>query len=545
MRKIKVLTLCLAILLISGSFYGCTEPTQPVEPSNTTASQNITTTVNETEKLYYNETGYPIVNEPITVKIMGIDFSDPRRKWIDNKFFKRMEELTNIRFEYTQLPVESWGEKKSVYFAGGDYGDVFFKLPIGQDEETSLAEQGIIIPLEGYLEKNAPALSALLAEKPDIKRAITLNSGHIVSLPFLSQNGDVGPGIVFYYNKKWADNLGIAEPTSLEAFYDMLVAFKERDPNGNNKTDEIPMTFLASTDMSAIKSFLANFGLLFNDANLFIDNGQAIFSPTQPQFKEGLLYLKKLYDEKLLDNEIFTQNAEQRNAKSSGADNLVGVIYDLAPFLQVGEGRNLDYQSMIPFATANGKQIYSGGRGLAGAVFAITKNCQYPEAMVRWADYLYTDEGGTLALYGKEGEEWAYNNDGTWDYLIKEGQEINDVTYPGTIQGAWYPPGRQDMKFYSKINDANERSFIGFMDRIKPFAIEPFPRVYVSDAKNKELAGIKADVNAYVEQMIARFITGDADLEKDWDQYIARLEQMGANKLVEEHQKLYDEYMNK
>ena len=36
-------------------------------------------------------------------------------------------------------------------------------------------------------------------------------------------------------------NVRVEEPDTIEEWYNVLVAFKEQDPNGNNKKDEIPV----------------------------------------------------------------------------------------------------------------------------------------------------------------------------------------------------------------------------------------------------------------------------------------------------------------
>jgi hypothetical protein len=41
---------------------------------------------------------------------------------------------------------------------------------------------------------------------------------------------------------------------------------------------------------------------------------------------------------------------------------------------------------------------------------------------MRWVDFLYSVEGGILAIIGKEGVDWIWNADGTWKYY-KQGDE--------------------------------------------------------------------------------------------------------------------------
>lgn len=49
------------------------------------------------------------------------------------------------------------------------------------------------------------------------------------------------PRISPYVNMYWLEKLGMEMPTNMDEFYEMLVRFKNEDPNGNGKPDEIPM----------------------------------------------------------------------------------------------------------------------------------------------------------------------------------------------------------------------------------------------------------------------------------------------------------------
>ena len=41
---------------------------------------------------------------------------------------------------------------------------------------------------------------------------------------------------------------------------------------------------------------------------------------------------------------------------------------------------------------------------------------------------------------------------------------------------------------------------------------------------------------------MVQFITGELDIEKDWDAYLEQLQTMGVDNFLEIYQKYYDEY---
>jgi len=66
------------------------------------------------------------------------------------------------------------------------------------------------------------------------------------------------------------------------------------------------------------------------------------------------------------------------------------------------------------------------------------------------------------------------------------------------------------------------------------------PPLWLEKEANERVAQLAADINTYVNESLARFITGDLDLESDWDKYVKKLENMGLAEYLEIYQKAYD-----
>lgn len=52
------------------------------------------------------------------------------------------------------------------------------------------------------------------------------------------------------------------------------------------------------------------------------------------------------------------------------------------------------------------------------------------------------------------------------------------------------------------------------------------PQLFFTDEQAAELSDLSKTINDYVDEMMARFVIGDADLNKDWDTYLQTLEGM-------------------
>ncbi|MFS0723849.1 extracellular solute-binding protein [Paenibacillus sp. 1P07SE] len=479
-----------------------------------------------------NTEGFPIVPNKIEVSMAMVQ--NPNAPETEKlKFFQRMEQDTNIQFNINAIPTTALLEKKNLLLASGDYPDVFFKMGITPEDEIVYGQQGIFIPLEDLIAEYAPNLSRIFEERPEVKKSVTTPSGHIYALPGLLQTGSTAH---FYINKKWLDALGLEEPTNTDEFYQVLKAFKENDPNQNGLQDEIPMS---TVQITHLQQFLHNFGLF---PGTYTQDGTVQYSFNDSKYKDFLLFFKKLYDENLLDNESFTQNPQQIQAKGKAPDELLGVFFDAGAFLTVGEDRHFDYTTLLPFVTDDGQQIWTGSTGVQRGTFVITDKSEHPEALIRWADHLYGEEGSKLAWAGREGEEYSMNADGTWDWILGEGQAQNAVRGYGAIQGVQHIPGVKPLAFWDKINNEYEASLTEIRGRINKFEREAYPLLYLTPDQQKTVNAINADIVAYVNQFMAESITGAVDIEQEWDEYVSTLDKMRLDEMISIYQQAYDDY---
>ena len=73
----------------------------------------------------FNETGYPIVNEPITLKVMiAVRDSDSLTSFDEMPAVQRLEEQTGIHVEWEPIKGSDWSTKLTLAFASGEYPDV-------------------------------------------------------------------------------------------------------------------------------------------------------------------------------------------------------------------------------------------------------------------------------------------------------------------------------------------------------------------------------------------------------------------------------------
>lgn len=442
----------------------------------------------------------------------GYDGDLTYRVWDTNLFFSRMQEKTGISFQFRQSrDYDEWTRRKKELLQGQDLPDVLFKAELSQAEVRKMYQSGYLIDLAPLLEQYAPDLWKLLEEHPEWKKAITLENGAIPALPGINtlQNNDA-----MWINTAWLKKLKLDMPTTAEELTQVLRAFRDMDPNGNMEKDEIPLTFVGMWELR----FLAHaFGIIDNDWYISVKDGQVTSSLTSNENRAFLTWLHQLWTEELLDRKGFTNTDNLRQITDEKKSSPYGVLLSSTPLTFLPESALSQYSLLDPLVY-EGKQVY---RDLTGDVirgtFAITSSCNDPGKLVAWVNELYKPEGYRLACYGLEGEDYLWNDDGYWEWSTGIETVANDILPRHTISEGGIMPGYADPEFQLKYRDEKTRKTIEALYRLKSFSVIPYPPVTLSAEDEARVAAIQNVLSRYVETAMARFVTGDVELnDENW-----------------------------
>jgi putative aldouronate transport system substrate-binding protein len=544
----KTLALILVFGLLVGVLGGCSGSSkQPsnseatTQPSGTSATNSGTS---EEEKIEnFNATGYPIVNEKITLSIFSIKGAI-QGDWEAMPFWQEMEKMTNIAFTFDLATPETATERKSLLLASGDYPDIFYGANLTGDEELIYGSQGVFVDLSELVEKYATNAKAFFDENPNYKSMCLASNGNWYTLPSLSLEPRNSVATKLWVNEEWLKNLGLEMPKTIDEYYEVLKAFKEKDPNGNSKADEIPMSFSSDQLDMTRGAFLAAYGVMYSSEPFDVKDGKVFFIPTSDAWKAYLTFMNKLYEEGLMDPESFTQTPQQYVAK--GNQTLIGSFANLASYIVDTMDNYTKYKAIPPMTSElNSQQMWPNKYPISFGQFAITNKNKYPEASIRWVDYFFTEEGGAFLSQGPEGLGWKYIDEERkmWEKILPEGYGSTEE-YRGTLTPSCGTPapGVISAEFLLGLNVAH---VINLEDQIAeaylPYMKDSFPIVKLTAAEQEEAATLRTDIIKYVNQMEASFIAGATDLS-GWDNYVANLEKMKVSRLVEIYQAAYDRF---
>ena len=182
MKKVKVLAALLAALL---TLSACTSTNSGSSSASTNSStessgakSSAVSSEAQAEDSNFNETGYPIVNEKITITGFG-NQNVTHKDWQDVYCFTKYEELSNIHIEWTTAPNQGYAEKKNVLLAGGEYPDIFYRAGLSVGDQVNYGSKGLLVPMNDLIDQYAPNLTARFEEVPDMKKCVTMPDGNI------------------------------------------------------------------------------------------------------------------------------------------------------------------------------------------------------------------------------------------------------------------------------------------------------------------------------------------------------------------------------
>ncbi len=502
--------------------------------------------------------GNPVSDEKITLKMLttewpGIQVGN------DMAVYQELEKRTNVHLEFTLLPVEAALalDKFNLIMASGDLPDI-----VGYSRQDAIVKygmQGAFIPLQDLINQYAPNIKKTLDNplqgeklpyKMDNWAEVTSEDGNIYSIPLFSCSNAIGA--VYAIRTDWLDKLDLKMPETADELYEVLKAFKERDPNGNQKADEIPFASGAggktATILPVVNAFDAHMDLYIDKKDDTVKYG-----PVEESYKQGLAFLNKLYKEGLIEEDYLTATRDQWNARATSSQ--IGFMF-VWPASGIG-GANSGLQKVdpdfkfVPIAPlkstsgAQYKDTYTAGRYLQGRN-AISKSNKYPVETIKYLDYCFTEEGGLLASYGVEGLDYTLvNNEPAYtDRILKntDGKDpetaaisdgINWTSLPYQI--GWDPQIQQKKDSAPWTVNAWELYWEEGMVEA------PFPTLQYTSSELARKNQIVTEINTYKDAMVDRLIMGLEPLEK-FDDFIASINKAGLPELIKISNDAYARY---
>ena len=480
-------------------------------------------------------------DEKVVFKGYGVKAPSATTSWDEMPFLQELEDKVNIDIMWTNATTQTYQEQINLMFASNDLPDLFFSAwSLAPTDIVKYGQNGQLIPLEDLIEKHAPNIKAFFEKRPDIKSMITAPDGHIYALPqYDAAKWGTTPDTLFI-NKDWLDQLGLEIPKTTEEFAVVLKAFDENDMNGNGKADEIPFSFKWDNAIRGVHSLSGSFGTI--GRFIGVKDEKVYYAPIEPEYKEFVKYLQELYKEGVVDPEAFTHDVQVYDSKITSETPVLGAFFNWSNFASFGT-TDTPYVAIPPLKGPKGDQMWNRNfETFSFSGFSITNANKNPVRAIKWADQIFDSEMSVQMNSGPLGVTLE-KKDGKFVNLPTPKDmsydEFRHKTTPGSY-GAFAI--LEDM--YEKIEiNAGDEEKLGYAEMYEPFQPkEIYPNVLYTPEDADRLSILLTDLDGFINKSVPKFII-EGNVDKQWDAYIDKLNEMGMGELLEIYQKYYDSYL--
>lgn len=497
----------------------------------------------------------------------SINVSDPKLTW-DAPIPKTLTEKTGVSMNYLPIIGDSL-EKMDIWLASEDYPDI-----ISAKAETieKYKQADAVIPLEGLIDQYGPHIKEKFGKFYDLLKD---KDGHIYSLYNVNLTKTAPPSAQANFVVQYAvlEEAGYPEIKTLDQLYEVIKSYYAKHPTIDGQP-AIPFSGIGKDGPV----------LVFNNpsmaaagepdhGNFTIDaNNQTHLNLVSNANKQYFKFLNKLYNEGLLDKEIFTLGFDGAKAKLAQGRILAGfypgwVVGGPEASLRAAQKSDREY-AKLPILLNDAVTDHSNALLPTGSNenWAITKKAKNPERIIQFIDYLFSDEGQILTHWGIEGVHYEVkdgkrvqmpeaikNAQSDPDYATKQG-----FNSPIAGQTNWFSVGdgalladgdyatpvtvdsvRRDYDDKTKevLAKYNKQTWADFLS--KPYYVPAF-LWQLTPTGDISLAAKKID-DAMLKNGPKVILADAADFDGAWDKYAKSIQDAGQKTLEDGYTKLWQE----
>ena len=470
------------------------------------------------------------------------------------QFLKDIADKANVNVEWESITT-GYTEVHSVMMADGDLPDIL--LGAGTATTSDFAQFGYLFADMTELLDYAPNVQKMFEEKPEIKKMVTSLDGKIYGLSKYQRDWPSNMCMQMV-NKEWLDRLNLAVPTTWDELYDVLVAFRDQDANGNgDPSDEIPMDWAPGISGFNVTSMVATYGLpisMYQGSGYYVDNGVAGNFFVSDAYKQLIIFLNKCYTEGLINPDVFTQDYTSfQNLARSG---VVGFTFGYDILDRMGADLESQYVSVAPLkpsADYTGEVLWENDYSMMNYAYpmvSISANCANKEAAMRYVDTFFDPYYSMQVLFGSMGTCIEDKGDGTYAVLPPADSTVDPGTWKW--QNALADNGPMYIADSLKLDLPADLQKVKQLDSVydeyhAKFAendIWPGPFLKLDAESDVALANYNVDLISLFTTNFATWISVGG-IENEWDNYIASTTAAGLPDALAIYQTALDAYFAK
>jgi len=457
-------------------------------------------------------------NQSFSMYVTDLAKPVPTGNLLEDPTIAYMAEASGVTPNITFLPNANYVDQLKLKFAASEFPDVY--MGFGLTQGDGALDNDLILPLNDLIEEHGPNLKKVIPQYA--WDAVTIN-GQIMAIP---EPSNMPSSRLFFVRKDWMDNLGITEfPKTSDELLDLFRAFLNGDPNQNGEKDEIPFTMREKFSWTG--DMIWGMWGISPYEGIELD-GEVVPGFLHPNMKKGLEFMQTMYKEGLLDSEFLLNSTAITSQKiTSGKAGVFGTTPNNAFNFQkqvseASPGVNVD---IVAIPTPRG----TGYDGPVGSVnfkvsksYLVMKSAKDPAAVIKFFDWLFSEEGQIFSEIGVEGINYAEENG---EYFYRESSEVEHKT---------------EWRFVLKMHAHNEKAFAAKYSGVQYDKMSNALAISNEEGIESLTMGMPAVgqnlFNLYYEfhEPAARIIVEGADVDQVWDEFVKSWRAQGGQELIDE-----------
>ncbi len=463
------------------------------------------------------ETPAAAPEEPATIEVergfsVSVDIPPPEQDVILQTIRKDLN--IDLKYAFTFGKSDDWRAKMGARVAANDLPEAIMYFNLG-DYRKAQAD-GYLLPLNDVfnLETMPANIKSYVTE--GMLYYITDPNGEYHGLP--SRPPSLSNGL--FIRKDWLEKLDLAMPTTTDELKDVMIAFANRDPDGNGKKD----TYAFSASGSSMQQqlwwqFLSAFTGDVRGTYWVDDAGALRGGLASPEMRQYLQFMHDLMKEGALDPDFATNTLDRVTQKVEQGQ--VGIFYNAGyPTAIVDNMKTINPNAdvvVLPPVTGPAGQASNNGKTIApNGVLGITvKLKDQPEKVrkiIELVDWMTGDVGEELLTFGAEGVSHKKTNGVVTEFIA--GKESNYLAAYSLVGTPALKEKPEAVKVFYPDPFLYEQQMMLLGDRPKYGSVFALGQA-------KEPTELAADLNKYAGEMMMKFIYGNVPLDDaNWNEYV-------------------------
>lgn len=501
-------------------------------------------------------------DKPISYSMLFSDHENyPYKK--DWKIWSAIQDKTNVSFDMNIVARTDYNDKVSTLVNTGDAPYIIPKIY----SEAPYVSSGQIVPISDWVQymPNYEKCVKDWGMESDLQQKLQSDGKYYV-LPGMWQQAGGGYSLIIrkdVFEAAGVDVANLEKSWTWEDFYDACKKVKDYTKSDYVWSDQY--NGAAALNLSA-KMYDVRAGKSSDGGDWGLGNGTQFdskkdkfyFADTTDSYKSYLKFWNKMYEDKIMDPETYSEDSETAMQKFfTGKSYVLTANYQQLADIEANNKMQVDgadlYMVVCPGGPAGMLQTESSrlenGIMISENALKDLGKDKFIE-MLRFIDWLwYSDEGQTLSLWGVEGD--TYTKDSAGKITLNSDIYYNGIN-PGATKklnvdygfgGGVFAYGGTTQLRQSKMTDGE----IDFNNRIyaNRTAATIAPPIMADEDQSEDLTLIQTPLMDYVNTMALSFITGKEDIDSKWDSYVKQCEEKGATKYIKEANEIFDKTKSK